>query len=92
MLFQRLNTSVYNQGQAVSRSQLGCVTACFDSDFCQTFTFIAQQSSCLMFGEPLDEGLLIANTSAETVFFARRNPREERSLSPIPFDLHARHL
>ena len=79
MYFRPLNTSIYNRGQVTSRSRLACATSCFESNYCQTLTLIIEQNLCLLFGDPLDEGILISNASAETVFLANRNPRKYRS-------------
>ena len=81
--FRRYISSIYNQGQMRSRSRLACVQACFQSNYCQTITFIDQQKLCLLFGEPLDEGILVSNASAETIFLSQRNPRECQSLSSV---------
>ena len=81
--FQRHIGSVYNQGRTTSRSRLTCAQTCFESNYCQTITFIDQQKLCLLFGEPLDEGLLVSNASAETIFLSQRNPRECRSLLSV---------
>jgi hypothetical protein len=70
MYFQTRDLCVHNNGQVFVETQLSCILACQQAGYCQTVTFIANNQTCFLFSDHIDEGFLIPDQDAETIFIS----------------------
>ena len=52
----------------LARTRLQCVNACFQSTLCQTMNYFAGQSYCDLFDQSIDQGQLLIDATAETIY------------------------
>ena len=71
--FQRYSTCLPS-GQVESTTRTQCLTACLQSNYCQTVTYQSAEKICSLFGDRMSDGQLIADADAETAFVTARNP------------------
>ena len=83
MRFERLNTSWFIYEDFSSHSRWSCLTACLNTGYCHTITFIRIQRKCFLYAEQFFEGILIDDSTAETIHLSRRYSRKEQTIESL---------
>ena len=76
--------------RVAARTRLQCLTACFQSNLCQTVNYFAEASFCDLFFQFIDQGQIQLEESIQTIFHLNNRSLAEMSEKFfVPLLVHA---